>query len=60
MKQKVVTVFTGTDIRLIDYQKDIDRYLQSGWVIKQISTAYSERAGIGLSIAVTLLLEQND
>jgi len=55
MKQKVVIVFTGTDTNPVELE-GINKYLQDGWEIKQISTAYLERAGIGKSVAVTLLL----
>jgi hypothetical protein len=56
MKQKVITIFTGTDNTVNDYQKEIESYLKEGWVIKQISTAYLDRAGVGKSVAITLLL----
>ncbi|MDR1584054.1 MAG: hypothetical protein LBS55_12520 [Prevotellaceae bacterium] len=56
MIQKVITIFTGTDNRIIDHQKEIEIYLKEGWEIRQISTAYIERAGVGMSVAIALLL----
>ena len=56
MKQKVIVIFRGTDTSPVDLQDSIDVYLNQGWEIKQISTAYFDRAGIGASVAVTLLL----
>ncbi|MCL1933282.1 MAG: hypothetical protein FWF53_05690 [Candidatus Azobacteroides sp.] len=56
MKQKVIIVFTGTDCNPLDLQDSIDKYLKEGWKIKKISTAYLDRAGVGMSVAVTLLL----
>jgi hypothetical protein len=56
MKQKVVTIFTGTGNNPVDLQHRIDSYLKEGWEIKQISTAYFNRDGAGDSVAVTLLL----
>ena len=60
MKQKLVTIFTGTDEGGVDHQERIDRYLKDGWAIKQISTAYTERACFGLSVAITLLHDKLD
>ena len=56
MNQKVVVIFVGTGENPNDLQVDIDKYLNEGWEIKQISTAYFNRPGHGMSIAVTLLL----
>lgn len=56
MKQKIITVFTGTDTNPVDIQDKIECYLKDDWEIKQISTAYHDRAGIGMSVAITLLL----
>jgi len=55
MKQKVVIVFTGTDINPVELE-GVDKYLKDGWEIKQISTAYYNMAPIGMSVAVTILL----
>jgi len=56
MNQKVVIVFVGADCKTYDLQDEIKRYLDDGWEIKQVTTAFVERAGVGKSIAVTLLL----
>ena len=57
MKQKIIVAFTGTDSNPTELE-GVDKYLKDGWVIKQTSTAYFDRASIGKSVAVTLLLEK--
>lgn len=56
MKQKVIVVFIGTDNKVNDLQDEIEPYLIEGWKIAHTSTAFVERASVGNSIAITLLL----
>lgn len=59
MKQKVITLTVCAGIDYCEHPK-IDKLLNDGWIIKQVSTAYTSKPGHSEEfIAVTFLLEHH-
>jgi hypothetical protein len=57
MRQTVITLLVGVDNGKYEH-REINAYLNEGWIIKQLSTAYTSKPGKSEEhIAVTLLLE---